>query len=227
MVSLSEKWGGVGRANGKMKRFQSVLTECGLSDLGFRGPKYTWSNCQENQALIKEQLDKGVANLAWCEMFPAAEVWVNFSWNSDHALLILQLSRPKHGRRKRNRFRYEASWALENEYKDLIASAWGRHSGLVSGWDSIQKKLSRCKGYSIRWQQHKNGPIQTSIKTLQNRLNFLQGEEGDSEGSETKMVKKELQLLLDQEELKWRQRAKTDRLKQGDRNTKFFHVCAS
>ena len=159
-------------------------------------------------------------------MFPAAEVWVDFSWNSDHALLILQLSRPKH-RQKRNRFRYEASWALENEYKDLIASAWGRHSGLVSGWDSIQQKLSRCKGYSIRWQQHRNGPMQTSIKTLQNRLNVLQGEEGDLEGRETKMVKKELQLLLDQEDLKWRQRAKIDWLKLGDRNTKIFHACAN
>jgi hypothetical protein len=88
VVSLSEKWGGGGRPNSQMKKFQSVLTECELSDLGFRGPKYTWSNYQKGQTLIKERLDRGVANSAWSELFPAAEVWVDFSWNSDHALLI-------------------------------------------------------------------------------------------------------------------------------------------
>jgi hypothetical protein len=72
-----------------MRNFQEVLTICELSDLGFHGPKYTWSNYQEGPNLIKERLDIGVANSAWCGLFPAANVWVDFSWNFDHTLLIL------------------------------------------------------------------------------------------------------------------------------------------
>jgi hypothetical protein len=80
----------------------------------------------------------------------------------------------------------------------------------VGDWDSINQKLSQCKVNTIRWQQQKRGPLRTTINSLQAKLNLLQGEEGHLGGSEVKMVKKDLQLLLDQEDLRWRQHANTD-----------------
>jgi hypothetical protein len=40
-------------------------------------------------------------------------------------------------------------------------------------------------------------------------------------------TKNELHLLLEEEDLKWRQRSKQNWLKCGDRNTKFCHSCAN
>jgi hypothetical protein len=40
-------------------------------------------------------------------------------------------------------------------------------------------------------------------------------------------LQKELNKLLDKEDLKWRQRAKANWLKMGDRNTKFFYANAN
>jgi hypothetical protein len=41
------------------------------------------------------------------------------------------------------------------------------------------------------------------------------------------MAKQSLQLLLDQENIKWKQRAKVNWLQGGDRNTKYYHACAN
>jgi hypothetical protein len=39
---------------------------------------------------------------------------------------------------------------------------------------------------------------------------------------ETSAVKKDLEVLLEEEDLLWKQRAKTEWLRSGDQNTKFF-----
>ena len=220
VISLSEKWGGRGRSNSQMRNFQEVLTNCELLDLGFRGPKYMWSNCQEVQNLIKERLDRGVANWAWCELFPTVEVWVDFSWNSDHVLLILNLTGWQQDKRRR-RFKYKEAWAFDNEYKSMIAHVWNQPMSSHGEWENVQQKLSRCTGETIRWQRRKGGPNQTTINSLKAKLNDLQGGDEELVESEANLVKQELNCLLDQENLRWQQRAKTEWLKLGDRNTKF------
>ncbi|XP_059428542.1 uncharacterized protein LOC132162311 [Corylus avellana] len=46
-------------------------------------------------------------------------------------------------------------------------------------------------------------------------------------GRLSEALKEEINGLLEQEELKWRQRAKENWLRDGDRNNKYFHACAN
>jgi hypothetical protein len=96
VITLSEKFGGNERQSYLIQAFRQTLEECELTDLGFYGPKYTWSNCQEGDSLIQERLDRGVANLEWRNFFPEAEIVVSTTTNSDHAPLFLNLRRSQY-----------------------------------------------------------------------------------------------------------------------------------
>jgi hypothetical protein len=43
-------------------------------DLGFSGPKFTWTNLRGVADLIQERLDKGWANSEWKTNFPEASI---------------------------------------------------------------------------------------------------------------------------------------------------------
>lgn len=65
------------------------------------------------------------------------------------------------------------------------------------------------------------------IKELSIKLKSLQDKEDLRSMGEEKRVQKELNFLLEKEELQWKQRAKRNWYAHGDRNTKFFHACAT
>jgi hypothetical protein len=79
----------------------------------------------------------------------------------------------------------------------------------------------RCQLHLTRWQQGVDGNLQGNIILLQQKLRTLQGREKEGVGDKENMVTKELRILLDKVDIQWRQRAKLDWLRCGDRNTKF------
>lgn len=79
----------------------------------------------------------------------------------------------------------------------------------------------------MEWQQGVFGSAQKNTFRLKKRLNWVQDQEDGRSGEEALMLQKEINSLLDQDDLKWKQWAKTDWLKWGDHNTKFYHACAN
>jgi hypothetical protein len=83
--------------------------------------------------------------VAWCKLFPEAEVWVNVFTNSDHDALILCLTGQQNGIRQPHRFRHEASWALDREYRTIVSKAWTNTMLLETSWKRVVAKMERCK----------------------------------------------------------------------------------
>ncbi|XP_042964510.1 uncharacterized protein LOC122298707 [Carya illinoinensis] len=125
ILSQSEKIGGCLRQERLMDSFRGALESGGLFDLGWKGDKYTWSNKHEDNTFIKERLDRVVANIKWSEMFQGNEVEVLAARSSDHKPIMLSTKQvDKRGWKGSRQFRYEASWALEEECKVVLKRAW-------------------------------------------------------------------------------------------------------
>lgn len=67
---------------------------CGMLDLGFSGPKYTWTNKRGLANLIQLRLDRCWDNTSWKSLFHEANVTHLARVNSHHCPLLLNLSPP-------------------------------------------------------------------------------------------------------------------------------------
>lgn len=53
-----------------MNRFRDTFESCGLEDLGYQGPDYTWAGTRTGGVKVRCRLDRVVANQLWQQIFP-------------------------------------------------------------------------------------------------------------------------------------------------------------
>ena len=94
--------------------------------------------------------------------------------------------------------------------------------------EGFMVNLKHCALELSSWSSSVYGHIPKKIQSKWNALSALtqQVKKGEMNG-EIRNLRRELNELLEDEELYWGQRAKAHWLKEGDRNTKFFHAHAS
>lgn len=120
ITTLEEKRGGNGRSFRLMENFRVALEDNGLSDLGWKGRKYIWSNQHGDESCTKERLDKVMANSAWQENFGNKEVEVLISGRSDHTnILRSNHASPFNFGRNNIIFRFEVHWTLDKRASSL------------------------------------------------------------------------------------------------------------
>jgi endonuclease/exonuclease/phosphatase family metal-dependent hydrolase len=74
-----------------MNAFRNIIKNCGLFDLGFSGPVYTWTNKRFASKPTYECLDRCLVNSDWCDMSHVSNVYNMpiFQNISDHAAILL------------------------------------------------------------------------------------------------------------------------------------------
>ena len=209
-----------------MDSFREIVNCCGFHNLGYCGPDYTWSNMQEGESRICLRLDRALATLEWLARFERMKVYHLVDSTLDHCALLVTDSRARHQPRVRH-FHFEAHWVKREDCKNIIEASWGFGVDLSTP-EGIAKNLRICAADLSRWNLAVYGQIPKKIHDKRNRLNALAMHEKDEDLSlEINRLRGELNDLLDDEEMYWGQKEKAHWLKEGDKNTKFFHAQAS
>jgi hypothetical protein len=89
ILSQSSKQGGRPYASSSSNAFHGLLDSCGMIDLRFSSNPYTWSNKRQGPHLIKERLDRGIANSHWVHLFSHYSIQHLPAYSSDHNRIIL------------------------------------------------------------------------------------------------------------------------------------------
>ena len=118
-------------------------------------------------------------------------------------------------------------WTRRDDCRDIIRAAWNDSVNLFNS-NGMVMGLRQCVDDLSRWNRSVFGLVLRQIQNKRKAFNDLVLRDYDGcNGYETNKLRKEINDLLDCEEIMWQQRSKVNWLSLGDRNTKYFHTKAS
>ncbi|KAG4109570.1 hypothetical protein ERO13_1Z049349v2 [Gossypium hirsutum] len=225
ILNLSEKEGGRSKPKVLMEEFCNILEELKLTDIKPCNGWFTWTNNREGDRLVKERLDRFVASDVILDKFPFLAFYVVRQSRSDHEAILIDTKGSKPNRERTGHkawFRYDTCWAGEQELKDLISSIWEKEeSNMLAKMEMTRDKLGP-------WQFSHFRNLKYKIKGLEKEISrLMDGRTDDRTACLLKQARGKLSHLYDVEEKYWALGARSQWLREGDRNTRYFHVRAS
>ena len=216
----SKKLGGRTWPHSQMQLFRDALDDCSFIDLGYVGFPYPWHKHFASYTIF-ERLDRGLATADWFIRFPSTKIHHLDVTTSNHKPLWITPEGVDSSFHKP--FKFEQMW-LTDEGCTSTVEAMCRER-VVDPWDTrVLNKIDKCGRELTRWSKKCFGSVRRELENKRKQLKQVENEAARTGNStRMKLLEREVNQLLDKEAKMWGQHSRVMWLRDGDRNTKFFH----
>ena len=199
VLCAEDKFGGNQININRTMAFKACLDSSNFVDLGFAGPKFTWSNKRQITDLILERIGRCLANPLWRILYPEAAVTHLPRTFSDHHPVLIELSRLNFNTLNKP-FRFQSMWLMHLDFPRIVKEAWLENNPL-------QVTISNFAVKAKKWNREVFGNMFAKKRRVLARLNRAQKALADRPSDFLVCLEKQLldeyALVLLQEEEYW------------------------
>ncbi|KAE8721931.1 pentatricopeptide repeat-containing protein [Hibiscus syriacus] len=219
---------GRGHNRNSLEIFNHFIQQTGLIDLPLVGGNFTWSSYRDLLTVVR--LDRFLVNCNFSAEFSGINQFLLPKSISDHNAIFLERGVDNWGKRPFRLFNYLLS---EDGFEKMVVESikMFKEENSRAG---ILSMLRNTKSAIKCWSGDRNQFPRMDISMLEDKIHQI--EKGMQHhppsndvviSTELRLLRNELWRLLRIEEQIWVQKSREKWVKGGDRNSKFFHTCAS
>jgi len=133
-----------------------------MIDIGFFGPRFTWTNKREVQALIQVRLDRFFVNPSWFLLYPEARLMHLTRCHSDQCPIMIDLL-PRATRERERPFKFQTCWLTDPTFPSIVTQSWRQPRNLREATEIFTKEANS-------WNRRHFGNIFVKKKNILVRL---------------------------------------------------------